>query len=142
MSKKTTEFRVPQLEAPKKPKIPAPQRSAQALAKFYDGAPTGNAEQDSKKELSALGLAFAADRKNEQSVFEHNTATNFYSVMIFQTREQLDAFHAALGVKTDIDLFVDGCELAAKMGISLPPAPKFSKPKRMSAKIASIPKIS
>lgn len=139
MSKKSrTEFVVPKMQMPAAPQQPP----HIALSEFYEGSPTGNAEVDSKKEISAVLQAFQKDAKGEAKTFVHNTASNFYGVIIFQTLEQLQAFCSGVGVKlSDPDLYIDGCALAAKMNIPLPTAPKFSRGKGASKKILSLPRI-
>lgn len=95
--------------------------------------PTGDAHADSLADLDAVQAGFRARAADESRRFALATDSEFWSALCFQTREQRDAFLAAIGA---LDLvidarYIDGCELAKRMGVTLPDAsvPYRAEPK-------------
>lgn len=95
--------------------------------------PTGDAEIDSAADLDAVQSGFRARAADEARRFALATDSEYWGAICFQTREQRDAFFAAIKC---LDLVVDaryfdGCEIARRMGISLPGAnvPYRAEPK-------------
>lgn len=95
--------------------------------------PTGDAQADSLADLDAVQAGFRVRAADESRRFALATDSEFWSALCFQTREQRDAFLAAIGA---LDLvidarYIDGCELAKRMGVTLPDAsvPYRAEPK-------------
>lgn len=89
-----------------------------------------NVEQEIVKELDEITKAFQAKKKNERDSYLQNTDTGYWTVLVFQTREQKDEFLSGVGVPLDDgDKYVDGLKVAKKLGIKIesptPPMPKF-----------------
>lgn len=83
---------------------------------------TGDAEEDSEKDLGALEFGFRKRMADEGRRFALATDSEYWSAICFNTREQKEAFFAALGV---LDLgngarYFDGNAIAQRMGINLP----------------------
>ncbi len=95
--------------------------------------PTGDAEIDSAADLDAVQSGFRARAADESRRFALATDSEFWAALCFQTREQRDAFLAAIGAfDLVIDArYIDGCELAKRMGVALPDAsvPYRAEPK-------------
>lgn len=81
---------------------------------------TGDDEIDAKAELDAVAIAFRERREREQKRFERATDSEFWFAAVFHTREQKEAFLSALQLLADGDKYVDGVQLAKKLGITLP----------------------
>jgi hypothetical protein len=81
---------------------------------------TGDQEQDCKAELTALQAAFRERKANEARRFEIATDTEYWCALVFQTRDQKEAFLQALGLLPYGDKYLDGALVAEKMGIPLP----------------------
>lgn len=96
-------------------------------------ASTGDAEIDSAADLDAVQSGFRARAADEARRFALATDSEYWGAICFQTREQRDAFFAAikcLDLAVDARYF-DGCEIARRMGINLPAAnvPYRAEPK-------------
>lgn len=92
---------------------------------------TGNPETDCAAELDAVQDAFRARAKDEGERFRLATDSEYWAAICFQTREQKEAFLAALGVLVHGDKYLDGQVVADKLGIALP---KANVPYNTSAK--------
>lgn len=80
---------------------------------------TGDAEVDSKAELTELQQAFRDRKKNEARRFELATDSEYWVALCFQTRAQKETFLKALKLIQYGDKYLDGRLLAEKMGITL-----------------------
>lgn len=80
---------------------------------------TGDAEVDSKAELTELQQAFRERKKNEARRFELATDSEYWVALCFQTRAQKETFLKALKLIQYGDKYLDGRLLAEKMGITL-----------------------
>lgn len=100
------------------PKPPAGDRSGDPLAAVEL---TGNFEQDSEAELSETLRLFREKDSKDRSRKELATDSEFWFAAYFKSREQKEAFLQALGLLQDGDKYVDGEQLAAALGIELPP---------------------
>lgn len=87
-----------------------------------DIAYTGNAEEDSKLEISATLQAFKDRAKAEEKRRADATDSEFWVAVVFQTRAQKEEFLAKVGMPPDEDKYLDGQKFAAKLGIDLLPA--------------------
>jgi len=81
---------------------------------------TGNAEQDSKAELSVVLTEFRKKAKEENKRFKQAVDSEFWFAVCFRTREQKEAFLKAMQWITVADKYLDGHKLAKMMGIELP----------------------
>ena len=83
---------------------------------------TGDAEADSAADLDAVQAGFRKRAKDEGKRFALATDTEYWSCICFQTREQKEAFLAAIGVLQYGDKYLDGALVAKALGIEVPSA--------------------
>lgn len=86
-------------------------------------------EGEAKRELSELEQGFIARAQAENARMEAATDSEYWCCLVFQSREQLDTFIAATGWGDVDERYHDGQAIAKKLGVALPPGPKFSKPR-------------
>lgn len=93
-------------------------------AKKYIELPeeTGDVEKDSKAELDALQKGFRDAIKREDKRFELATDSEYWFCVCFQSREQCNAFLKAMDLLEIGDKYLDGQEVAKKLGVKLPEA--------------------
>lgn len=114
-----------------------------AEMKAWDGEPapvaldsmpySGNAEADSKAELNEFQKQAQASLRNEKKKQEEMFDSEFWCAVYFQSREQKLAFLAGLELLlTKGDKYVDGQELADKLGIKLPAGPEIKAQNRIT----------
>lgn len=84
-------------------------------------------EADSSKELNALQAAFAERARNEAARKELATDSEFWCCLVFQTRDQAEAFAESLGQPGE--KYLDGRPIAKRLGVSIPPDPIFNRVK-------------
>lgn len=84
--------------------------------------PTGDAEVDSLADLDAVQLGFRKRAADEGKRFALATDSEYWGVLCFQTREQRNAFFSALGIDDLASRYINGEEIAKKLGIELPEA--------------------
>lgn len=82
--------------------------------------PKGDAEEDSKADLTALQEGFRRRANDEGKRFARATDSEYWACLCFQTREQKEAFLNALGILGLGDKYIDGRDAAEKLGIELP----------------------
>ena len=82
----------------------------------------GDAEADAQKDLGELESGFRRRAADESRRFALVTDTEYWGAICFETREQRDAFFAALGVAGfgNRGRYFDGNAIADKLGIALP----------------------
>ena len=80
---------------------------------------TGNAETDSKAELSAVLFGFKQRAKEEAKRFEEATDSEFWVALCFGNRDEKLQFLEIIGALPIGTKYVDGRKLAAAMGIKL-----------------------
>ncbi|WP_211440941.1 hypothetical protein [Collimonas humicola] len=98
-----------------------------------------DAEHDSELDAGVIADEFAtlrAARKQQADAIELANDSEFWFAMYFQTREQKEAFVAALGLKQD--KYIDGQEAARILGITLPPRPAPYKVGKVDRKLAAL----
>lgn len=78
-------------------------------------------EVASEQQLDALSAGFRERAKAEAERFKSATATDYYCTLVFRSGAQVEAFFAAAGMPNN-ERFVDGCELADRLGFTLPEA--------------------
>ncbi len=129
--------------APARPALRSPRRAP--LAHEVDvldplaGLPDAESvEESAAVEIDALAAGFRARAAAEQQRFDAATGAAYYAVVVFEDSEQCSAFLSAVGQPSD-SLFVDGREIASRLGIELPqsaaPRPKLG---RVDATFASL----
>jgi hypothetical protein len=124
-------------------KIEAAKREAEARKALKNNPPpvlvkmpelTGDPEADSKADLDAVQEGFRARAKQEADRFALATDSEYWACLCFQSREQKDAFLAALNILEFGDKYIDGQLVAERLGVKLPgadvpykPEPKLDK---------------
>lgn len=83
---------------------------------------TGDVEKDSEAELDALQKGFRDAIKREDKRFELATDSEYWFCVCFQSREQCNAFLKAMDLLEIGDKYLDGQEVAKKLGVKLPEA--------------------
>lgn len=81
---------------------------------------TGNVELDSKADLDEVQASFRKRIKMENSRFQNTTDSEYWFAVCFQTRAQKEAFLKAMGLFLMGDKYLDGIEVAKKLGIDIP----------------------
>lgn len=93
---------------------------------------TAGPEKAAKQEMSELLKAFDDRRRREAERFRLATDSEYWFAVCFQTREQKEAFLAALDLLAQGDKYLDGAALAKRLGVALPAA---AVPYNVSARI-------
>lgn len=105
---------------------------ANPVPKYLDmPEPTGDAEIDSMADLDEVQSGFRKRAADESNRFALATDTEYWACLCFQTREQKEAFLAALDILKFGDRYLDGQEVAKQLGVALP---KADVPYKTSAK--------
>lgn len=94
-----------------------------------------------KTELSQLRTGFMQRAKQEAERFRTATATDYYTVLVFDDGAQCTAFLRAVGMHNERsgDLYIDGRLLADQLGIKLPEARTvFNATPRIDAKLKAL----
>ena len=97
-------------------------RNAKAAVQVLAELPEGTLQDDYEYELNEVQTAFKARAKAEEIRFELATDSEYWTCLCFQTREQAEAFAAAVSWLTPGDKYVDGVQVARALGIELPAA--------------------
>lgn len=71
---------------------------------------------------------FKADMAREKAGIEFANDTEYWCAIVFETREQKDAFLEALKLSRIGDKYLNGLRVAEAIGVSLPPGPKKWRP--------------
>jgi hypothetical protein len=79
-------------------------------------------QQEQEAKLNTIQQGFRARRKREGQRFEAATDSEYWFDVCFQSRAQKEAFLAALNWIQFGDKMLDGCAIAAALGIELPEA--------------------
>lgn len=83
---------------------------------------TGDIEKDYAAEAETIYTGFLKRAKDEGKRFRLATDSEYWCAVCFQTREQKEAFLAALNLLAQGDKYIDGQALADKIGVKLPEA--------------------
>jgi hypothetical protein len=113
------------MPTPPKPAVPnlaALRRQTPAKPVLQPPTDTNKLEAETAAEFVELQTAFQARAKREQARQELATDSEYWTAIVFQSREQKEAFLAALGLLEHGDKYLDGYEVAKAMNITLPPA--------------------
>lgn len=84
--------------------------------------PSGDAVADTEEELTALQAGFRQRAKDEGKRFMEATDTEYWFCVCFQTREQKEAFLAAMNWIRFGDKYLNGELVAKELGVTLPKA--------------------
>jgi hypothetical protein len=82
----------------------------------------GTADGDCAATLKAVKSAFQVRAAEEAKRFEAATDSEYWCALVFETREQKEAFLAAMRWLQHGDKYLDGILLARQQGVALPPA--------------------
>lgn len=83
----------------------------------------GTLEEAAQRELGAVGQAIAEAKRAQYDYFRASTSPDFYVVVCFQTPDQRDEFVTRAGWGVKGDRFLDGLEIAARLGVDIQPIP-------------------
>lgn len=90
---------------------------------------TGNLEEDTKREFTALELAFKEQAKAEKQARKYANDSEFWFCACFQSRAQVEEFLRKLGFDGD-EKYIDGRKLAALFGIVLTEHPEPTRSRK------------
>lgn len=88
------------------------------LGKLRD---TGDFGENAEQEISAALAAIKAEKKQRRDQYRTLTDPNFYLVVCFQSTDQKDEFLLASGWAEEGAKYLDGLEIAAKLGVDVRP---------------------
>lgn len=83
---------------------------------------TGNDATDAKAEFNEAQKAFAERNRKEQERFRLATDSEYWCCLVFQTREQKEAFLSTMKWIRHGDKYIDGVKVAREMGVEIPAA--------------------
>ncbi len=134
----------PNMASNKKPKLnPAVAQVEQMFAPTADLDPfrdikyVGDLEKDAAAEMVAMSTGFKERAQQEAARFELATDSEFWFAVAFQSREQKEAFLAAMQWLQNGDKYLNGVALADQMGIDIPQV-QLPKPKRVSKRLLEL----
>lgn len=78
-----------------------------------------NVEADTIVELTELQKDFKAAAKKETELHEANTNSEFYSVLVFKTQAQRDAFYKLLGIDSKDLTYISGQKLIKALQLKI-----------------------
>lgn len=90
---------------------------------------SGSVEDDAKREFTALEIAFKEQAKAEKASQEYANDSEFWTCLVFQSREQAEEFARKLGLDPG-EKYLSGFHLASKLGIELEAYPEPTRSKR------------
>ena len=82
---------------------------------------TGDFQQNAEQEISATLAAIKAEKKERRDQYRVLTDPNFYLVVCFQSTDQKDEFLRLSGWAEEGAKYLDGLEIAAKLGVDVRP---------------------
>lgn len=89
-----------------------------------------NAEAEAKEETSAVLQGFADRKKAEATRQAYAEDGEFFTCLVFQSKDQRDAFIKALNLRPEDPQYLDGQAIAKALNIDLPaPAGKPTLPR-------------
>lgn len=90
---------------------------------------SGEVEADTKREFTALELAFKEQAKAEKATQKYANDTEFWFCACFQSREQVEEFLQKLGFDKDVK-YLAGNALAERLGIELTQYPEPTRSRK------------
>ena len=119
-------MKAPTFKKPKLPSIGPKRKPLPSLTKAPDPLKGVKLPEDVEEapavELDAVQQGFRERAAQEAQRFEDATDTGYYTCLVAENREQLEAFLLAIGMLNKGDLFLDLREVAAALKIDLPKA--------------------
>jgi hypothetical protein len=107
--------------------------------------PKDDIGEDAKQEMDTFRAEFSKLAKSEVDGAILANDSEFWCALVFQTREQKEAFLKAMGWIKNGDKYIDGQWAAKKQGITLPEAPSqlayYLRDLRVKKKFAELPAI-
>lgn len=88
----------------------------------------GEFEKNVTGEVTAIQKALQDSRANEHKTLSEVVSTDSYAVIVFDDGEQLTSFLTAVGIRDVGAMFIDGREMADKLGISIKESTATKKP--------------
>lgn len=102
---------------------------------------TGDAERDSKADLDAVQQGFRNRAKQEAARFELVTDSEYWTCICFQSRAQNEQFLAALKLLDLGDKYLDGLQVAKRLGIKIDPVSvPYNTSEKVNKKLAAMVK--
>lgn len=95
-------------------------------------------DQQASEELQRLPNAFEARLRDQRKKVADIGDSEFWTTIVFDSREQRDAFLTHFGVLDLGDKFVDGVLLAERIGVKLPPTVPIPSTIRVSSRLADL----
>jgi hypothetical protein len=109
------------------------------VGKGANAAPSKPLEEELQAEVKEFDAAFSKPDgetmgemiKRVAAQLDAEISTDYWCCLVFQTREQLDAYLSAIGWDADGDgcVYLSGTKLARMQNIALPPAPPWKEAK-------------
>ena len=109
-----------------------PSKQQQEAAELGDDAP------DLAKDGEDTVHEFTANMKREKQGMALANDSEYWCALVFETREQKEAFLEAMKLAKLGDKYINGLAAARIMGIKLPPSPVFRGLKQASGKLAKL----
>jgi hypothetical protein len=81
-------------------------------------SPEPDVQQDCYDEIKAISET-NEKRKHESQLFKDNTDANYFTVVTFNNRAQLDEFLLKAGIQTEDRQYINGLDLAKAIGIEI-----------------------
>lgn len=91
-------------------------------------AQPGEMEASAKEETDTIIQALQDNRTAETNTLGEIVSTGYYAVIVFDEDEQMTAFLEAIGVRDVGAMYLDGREIADKLGIAIPESRAAKKP--------------
>jgi hypothetical protein len=91
---------------------------------------TGDLQTDAVAELDAIAAGFRERKDKEAERFELAVNTDYWMCLCFATQAQRNAFVDAAGWRDLGTRYLDGREVARRLGYDLPPDPEWPNSKR------------
>lgn len=89
---------------------------------------TGDVQRDTESEMSALSVGFQQRMRREQQRVNDELDSENWINIVFETRAQKGAFLRLAGLAECGDKYLDGRDVAAALGVDLPPSGRVFRP--------------
>lgn len=94
-------------------------KGATVKGKSAVSKPVDTVENESMAEMSEVLQKFSEKGKEEQKKKEENTDCNYFTVVSFNNKEQLQQFFNKVGLMPSDPQYIDGLSLCRKLGINI-----------------------
>jgi hypothetical protein len=95
-------------------------------------ASTTRCDLDAEKEVTEVIEGMRKRATEEKARVGAATESEYWCQIVFQSKEQRDAFFEAVGKELLDDQWVDGQKFAASLGVELPPGPRLKSNRTQS----------